>query len=240
MIYHVLPGDASVKEFQETGIAGEVIVCREVFIVGPIDAKTPEEFWDARAKFILSEYSEDEIVYHEKVADELERLAEMTLDDEVNLWFEYELFCSVNMWFCLDRLAESGAKIYRVEPAVLETANRWSGFGQLNVEQFKSCFDVRQLFTDADVKLGRNLWDAFADRDGAKLMEFAETATPRFPYLSEVAKAAAEIETRPYDVLREIKSDGFTEFEKIFPEFAKRAGVYGFGDSQVQRILDSL
>ena len=120
MIFHVLAGDSLVEEFKKTGIEGEVIVCREAFVDGPVDAETTDEFWEQRARFILAGYGDDEIEYHEKVADELNKLTELTSDGEVNLWFEYELFCSVNMWFCLWLLEPTGAAVYRVEPIGLD------------------------------------------------------------------------------------------------------------------------
>ena len=92
MIYHVLPGDSVATEFKKNNIDGEKIVCREALVAGPLDGESLDEFWDLRAKFILTEYGEDEIEYHEKVADPLNLLTELTSDDEVNLWFEYELF----------------------------------------------------------------------------------------------------------------------------------------------------
>ena len=120
MIYHVLPGDAQVEDFRKTGIQGEIIVFREAFVTGPLDAADTNEFWDRRARFILSEYGDDEIAYQEKVADEILRLSDIEADDEVNLWFEFELFCSVNFWYCLSELRDSGAHLYRVAPVNLE------------------------------------------------------------------------------------------------------------------------
>ncbi|MFT3744736.1 MAG: DUF1835 domain-containing protein [Pyrinomonadaceae bacterium] len=238
MIYHVLPGDSLAEEFKKTGIAGEVIVFREALVVGPLDGATPDEFWDQRAQFILSEYAEDEIVFHERVADEIEKLADVTADDEVNLWFEYELFCGVNMWFCLAKLADSGANIYRVEPATLSEGDRWLGFGKMEAGELQRCFDTRQLFAASDIKLGNDLWNAFSRRDFKSIPELITNESPRFPYLAEVAQAAAEIESKPLEILSEIRSEGIKDFEHIFPEFSKRAGVYGFGDLQVQRLLE--
>lgn len=239
MKFHVLPGDSLVEEFKKTGIDGEVIVFRDALIVGPVEAKTPDEFWDERARFILTEYAEDEIVFHERVADELEKLAEIAEDDEVNLWFEYELFCGVNMWFCLAKLADSGANIYRVEPAVLSEDDRWSGFGSLGADELQRCFDARQLFTSGDIKLGAELWNAFSNRDFDRLRELLNSDSPRFPYLAEVVGAAIEIDTKPLEILSEIRAEGLTEFDHIFPEFTKRAGVYCLGDLQVQRLLET-
>ncbi|MEQ1923719.1 MAG: DUF1835 domain-containing protein, partial [Pyrinomonadaceae bacterium] len=173
MIYHVLPGDAQVEEFKKTGIEGELIVCREVFVSGPIDAETAEEFWDERAKFILAEYGEDEIVYHETVADELTKLADVNEDDEVDLWFEYELFCSVNMWCCLSLLKATGATVYRVEPIGLKEENRWNGFGKFVADDLKACFEMRTKFSAQDVALGADLWQAYRLKKFTELKELA-------------------------------------------------------------------
>ncbi len=107
MKVHVLPGDSLTPEFKKTGIDGEMIICREALVSGDVDAESLPEFWDQRARFISSAFAEDQIEYHEKVADELARLIDLPDDAEVNLWFEYELFCSVNMWFCLYLLQET-------------------------------------------------------------------------------------------------------------------------------------
>lgn len=240
MIFHVLPGDSLVEEFKKTGIDGEIVVFRDAMIAGPIDAETPFEFWDQRARFVLAEYFEDEIDYHERVADEIERLSSVEAEDEILLWFEYELFCSVNMWFCISLLADSGASIYRVEPIVLSKANKWKGFGQLGPDELQRCYEAKQLLTDADIKLGTDLWNAYRTQDHAQLLVLANSATPRFPYLVDVCKAAIEQDTMPKRILSEIVAEGIGEFDQIFPEFTRRAGVYGFGDLQVERLLDKL
>ena len=128
MIYHVLPGDAQVEDFRKTGIDGEVIIFREAFISGPIDAIEIDDFWGQRARFILSEYGDDEIAFQEKVADEILRISDVGPDDQINLWFEFELFCSVNLWYCLHALRDSGAQVFRVAPANLAPDDVWKGF----------------------------------------------------------------------------------------------------------------
>ncbi len=240
MTVHVLPGDSLVGEFKKTNIAGEIIVCRDALVVGPIDAETPFEFWEQRARYILAEYAEDEIEYHEKVADELERLSDLPAEAEVNLWFEYELFCSVNLWFCLSLLSMTGADVYRVEPAVLEPADRWKGLAAVDVAGLRKCFDARVEYSPDDIRLGVDLWNAFRHSNYGRLTELAETESNCFPYLKEVCEAAIDKDTRPAEVLAEIQFEGKTEFEDIFPEFSRRAGVYGFGDLQVKRILDRM
>jgi hypothetical protein len=240
MIYHVLPGDGQVEEFKKSKIDGEMIVCREALVCGPIDAENLDDFWRERAQFIVSEYGEDEIEYHEKVANELSKLAEVTSDDEVNLWFEYELFCSVNMWFCLSLLGETQVEVYRVEPIGLDKDKRWDGFGYFDATDLKAAFELRTKFSKEEVYLGKSLWNSYRRRDYNALKSFGRDERPCFPYLKEVIAAAAEQDIRPREILREIRAHGENDFEKIFIEFKKRSGVYGYGDLQVQRLLDRL
>ena len=226
MIYHVLPGDSVAQEFPKTNLEGKVIVCRECLVVGPVYADGIDEFWSQRARFVLSEYGEDEIEFHEKVADELNRLFDIEAPDEVNLWFEYELFCSVNMWYCLAML-DWGEEItvYRVEPSVLSKEDRWNGFGSLDAKDLQKCFDERKLLAAEDVTLGADLWYAYRENDSQKLQGLAQKGSDRFPYIAEVAAAAIEKDTKPKQILREIIAEGITEFHVIFAEFTKRAGV---------------
>lgn len=239
MIYHVLPGDAQVEAFRKCGIDGELIVFCEALIAGPVEAEDPEQFWKERAHFILTEYGEDEIDYHEKVAAELERLSDIGEGDEVNLWFEYEMFCSVNLWFCLDRLADSGADVYRVHPAVLSEADRWSGFGRMVPDDLVNCFECRVRLGNDDIELGRRLWQAFSSGDRGRIKQLGSKETRAFPYLREVTAAAAD-PSLPIEVLKQIRSEGISEFEKAFPEFVDRAGVLGYGDLQVKVLWDAL
>jgi hypothetical protein len=238
MIYHVLPGDAQVEEFRKTGIEGELIVFREAFITGPIDEVNVDEFWDARARFILSEYGEDVIDYHEKVADELLRLDDVEPGDEVSLWFEFELFCSVNMWFCLAQLNHSGSSVYRVAPVNPSPDNVWDGFGRYTAGDLQASFDSRVELSVEDIETGAKLWAAYRDRDTVLLRELGNYRSPAFPFLKEVCEAAAEIEIRPAEIVREIMATGKRGIEEIFPEFKQRAGVYGFGDLQVEKLIE--
>ena len=240
MIYHVLPGDSLVEEFKKADIEGETIICRECLIVGPVTAETPDEFWDARSKFILTEYAEDEIEFHEKVADELVQLDEIGSDDEVNLWFEYELFCQVNMWFCISRLSQSGAAIYRVAPVVVTKDDRWKGFGGLTSAELKICYEARTNLSAEDISLGSDLWENYRSRNAEANDIIASVSSRAFPYLDETAAAAAVIDTEPARIINEIRSEGIRDFDAIFLEFSKRAGVYGLGDLQVSRMIDQL
>src|SRR5688500_7090840 len=97
MIYNILNGDSLAYSFPDTKIEGDVIVVREGLIDGDLSGDNLHDFWQSRAKLIGVTESE----YHSKVVREFERIRNAPADSEFNLWFEYDLFCQVNMWFVI-------------------------------------------------------------------------------------------------------------------------------------------
>jgi len=239
MIYHVLPGDAQVNEFKETGLKGEMLVCREALIDGDLNGATLDEFFNNRAAFVNKTQHEDPSLYNANVASQFRPLRDLIDSDEVNLWFEYELFCAANLWFCLSLMEGSGAAIYRVSPAHLSYEDRWNGFGNTNAEILRDCFEHRLRLTVDDIKLGADLWRAFQSRDADSLLRLSSTPLEAFPYLDEVGRAAAQIDSRPAEIVAEIQSEGISNFNEIFAEFRRRAGVFGFGDLQVKNVMSA-
>ncbi len=238
MIVHVLPGDSLSGQFAETAIGGKIVVFRECMVVGDLGGETLDEFWERRANFLMLEHGGDPIEYQETFAREIEQLLELTAGDEINLWFEFELFCQANMWFCLDLLNRSAASIYRVAPADLSPDDVWKGFADHDADRLLECFDARTPISKEDTSVASRLWQAFRNRDSGTLRELGEHRSAALPFLKEVADAAADIETRPAQLVAELKASGHADIDSIFPEFQKRAGVYGFGDLQVERILE--
>lgn len=240
MIIHVLPGDAYVETFRETGIEGEVAIFRECLVEGDLRGDDLKVLWRSREGFLSSAYPDPGKSYHEYVVSEIEKFANAATGDEVDLWFEYELFCSVNYWFCLSLLADTGCVVYRVAPTIRDDSTKWRGFGKLEAADLIECWNHRIELEESDVELGRDLWTAFKSKDLERLLKLGSTASPAFPYLIDVTEAAADLETKPRQVLAEIVADGSTDFDDVFPQFARRAGVYGLGDVQVKRIFEQL
>ncbi len=240
MTVHVLPGDAQVEEFSKTGIEGEVVVCREALVDGDVQSKNLEEFWNVREDFLSRTYLDSNVAYREKVVAEFEKLARLAKSGDINLWFEYELFCQVNMWFCVWLLRENNCDLYRVAPIFQLKEHTWRGFGGLTPDELQQCYDERLKFGDSDITLGAELWTAFQNRDYARLKELSKTESACFPYLEETCQAEIEKEIRPKEVLRELLQSGVQDVDEMIAGFRERAGVYGFGDAQVKKILNEI
>lgn len=238
MTIHVLPGDAQVGEFAKTGIKGEIVVCREALVDGDVRAASLDDLWTVRERFLSETYPESNVRYRETVVAEFEKLSGLPAGTEVNLWFEYELFCHVNMWFCVWLLRDSRAEMFRIAPVTLRDEDIWNGFGGMTADELKVCYEKRLKFAATDIALGANLWTAFQNRDHARLKELSKAESECFPFLKEACEAEIEKATRPKQVLQTLRQEGVEDFGEMFAAFRERAGVYGFGDEQVKRILN--
>ena len=240
MKLHMLPGDATLETFREAGIVGDIAVCRECLVDGDVSGATLEEFWRTRAGFIGSTYGGAAEEYFDRVATEFNKLLHLGDGDSVFLWFEYELFCQANYWFVLDLLAGTKADVFRVSPIVRDDEDKWKGFGNLSPDDIGLCFASRLQLTESDIEHGSRLWRAFRENDAERLRDLSAIELPAFPLLHETAEAAIAREHRPRAILREILEEGTDEFGEVFRKFSDRAGVYGYGDAQVKRILENM
>lgn len=84
---------------------------------------------------------------------------------EFNLWFEYDLFCQVNMWFVISIIDSLPIKkkVFAVYTLFLDRASKhfWNGFGPANSAQLEVCYAKRISLGEADMHFGRELWRAY-------------------------------------------------------------------------------
>ncbi|MCB0490315.1 MAG: DUF1835 domain-containing protein [Cyclobacteriaceae bacterium] len=244
-VYHVLTGDALLENFPKEKITGTLIVNRECLIEGPVTSEASDQFWKEREQYLSQTYSDSDIDYRSEVMAELTQLQQLKDGDEVNLWFEHDLFCQTNLWFTIT-LIPSNVKVYRVSPIIEEQEYLWYGFGALSKDELATCFEERQPLSTQEVELGKNLWVAYANEDTSSLRSLSQTPATSFPYLKEVCEAHIERELktgrpgRPERVIRKIIESQGQSFHKVFREFCEQEGIYGFGDLQVKHIYDQI
>lgn len=246
MIYHVLNGDALVDRFQQTGIAGEMAVAREALIDGSFTGNDLEEFWHSRAKYM--ELADEE--YRSYTVSQFEKILQAPAGSEFNLWFEYDLFCQVNMWFVISLINNlpGNKKVFAVYTTHLDKADKqfWNGYGPASVEELRGCYKDRVELNEADLQLGQQLWEAYKNAELKELTHLSNKQSKSFPYIQEVIQAhvdrfpGKEGKGRPEKVLEDIITNVSSDFNTAFVEFWKRESIYGFGDTQLKHIYDKL
>ena len=246
MVYHILNGDSLANSFPDAKIVGDIIVVREGLIDGNLSGDNLPDFWQSRATYMGMTETE----YYNDVVKEFEKLLNAPENSEFNLWFEYDLFCQVNMWFVISiiNMLSIKKKVYAVYTSYLDRTSKqfWSGFGSANSAELVICFDNRTTLNVVDLQFGQELWTAYKSGNTEKLIRLAKNRSSSFPYLQEVVKAQVDrfpldgTKGRPEKVLEEIIKDISTDFHKVCIEFWNRESVYGFGDIQIKHIYDKV
>ncbi|WP_207431494.1 hypothetical protein [Sabulibacter ruber] len=245
MVYHVLNGDALLDRFSATGLNGEAVIMRECLIEGDVTGDTLPEFYRTRAAYLQATYPTVQESYYTKVVPQLEKLTSAPADAEFNLWFGYDLFCQVNLWFILSLLhKQSHKEVFVVYPTYLSGTDVWQDFGLASAQDLLNCFQDRVKLNQEDLALGKDLWEAYKNGDPSRLEELSKRQSACFPYLREVCAAHLERfpgngeKGRPEKAIEEIVQSAGPEFAAAFDAFSRKEGIYGFGDAQLRQIYD--
>lgn len=246
MVYNILNGDSLAFNFIETNIEGEIIVVREALIDGNLSGVNLQDFWQSRATYMGLAAAE----YHDSVVKEFEKIIHAPDNSEFNLWFEYDLFCQVNMWFVLSIINSLpiNKKVNAVYTSHLNTTSKhfWNGYGRANANELTICFATRIPFTNVDLLFGQYLWTAYKSGNLEELTRLAKKQSSAFPYLKEVIKAHVDRfpkegrKGRPEKVIEDIILNISTNFDTVLNEFWNKESIYGFGDTQVKYLYDKV
>lgn len=241
--YHILNGDVLKNQFPKQ-ISGEIIIARECLVDGPVDGESLDELFETRAIFIAEDYEgfqqED---YYQKTVSEFRKIQNIPSSSEINLWFEDDLFCQVNLWFVCSLLKDHSEDcvINLVRP---NEENRYN-FGGLSDAELLSVFKSREKLTMVE-KLAK-LWKLYQQQKTDELLKIGVELVNDLPFLLPAIQAHVDripLDDNPgrpvqslIEISEELKTD---DFVSIFREFNKRESIYGFGDLQVKRLLDEL
>jgi hypothetical protein len=245
MVCHILNGDSLAHSFPDAKIEGEIIVVREGLIDGELSGDNLHDFWQSRARYMKITEAE----YNNSVVKEFEKIINAPDNSEFNLWFEYDLFCQVNMWFVISIINSLPIekKVFAVYTSYLDKTSKqfWNGFGPANSDELKVCYADRISLSKAEINFGQQLWKAYKSGNLDELTRLAAKQSPAFPYLQEVVKAHVdrfpkEGKGRPEKVIEDITKNISTDFHKVFKEFWNRESIYGFGDTQLKSLYDKV
>lgn len=237
-IFNITNGDCLAEQLKETTISGEMIICREALVAGSLQAENLDVFWKVRSEFIAENYGDTKENYSRKVVSECNKIMQIPEDSEVYLWFEDDLFCQVNMWFCLTLIPkDKNINIYRIFPKASKE-NQWKGFSDSHRFDLEETLTSKVLFKQKDLELGLNLWEAYQSNHQNKLKQLSEIQSDCFRFLPELIATYQNI--NPEVFIQNLIQKGITDFSEVFEKFRDELGIFGFGDLQVKLIYDKV
>ena len=199
--------------------------------------------FDTREEFLKNAHPEiDTIDYRSDVVGEFMKTQDIPEGAEVNLWFEQDVFCQVNLWFTCYLFDHFNVRndIYLVMP---EKQTQY-GFAWYKPNQLLGLWKKRKQFVH--MKSFAHLWECYAKNEVEALDNAGRELHMEYPFL--VSAIGAYLESipnnewlgRPVNALQIIvKELGTNQFGAVFQEFCKRESIYGYGDLQVKRLMES-
>lgn len=238
-VYHLLNGDALKEQFP-AAIEGEKLIFRECLVDGPVGAETAEAFYEERMQFLKEHYgAKGKEEYVHLFLSQMNRLDQLPHTTPLYLWFEADLFCQVNLWYCLHRLKKNNktAGLYVVMPPDYSPFS----FGALQEQELRECYEKAIPITK--IEAWAHLWEAYQTNNTSKMVQVAEGLQQEYPFVYAAVQAQLErIPSknnlgRPLERLKAIQKEWNTQdFGVIFREFHKTEAPYGFGDLTVKRL----
>ncbi len=239
---HILNGDSSLEMFNQTNLEGDTVVWREMLSEGKSGRVVgSDEFWENRKHHLNTEMGVPSQEYTENVVNEIEKIKEIGSCHEIVLWFEYDLFCQINLMAALSYLKQwiSSQKISLICVGEFPDMERLLGLGELTLETFASLFEKRTPLAYSDLEYADKVWEVYSSASHDQLKEVMASCPVSFKYLPKAL--TAHLKRFPSDdnglndiemnILQMInKRSGDITINNILREVLIHDQQYGLGD----------
>jgi len=248
---HITNGDSFTQRLKSLKFKGEIITWREMLCEGKTETSVGSEaFWKTRFEFLHKNYNVSKSWFVEKTLKEYRSLCNHKQQDEIILWFEYDLFCQINMLAVISWLKthRRHVQISLVCSGYEDDSNRLYGLNELNDDQVEAHFKSRVSLSQNDIEYADYVWQLYCSDNPIRLENLSDFDLYQFKYLEDALKTHLrrfpaiknglnEIENRVLQVASQGKSSSKKE---LMGALLQDQGWYGFGDTQYQRILKNL
>lgn len=247
-ILHITNGNALTDYLRDLDFKDDILTWQEMLCEGPtIPAINSRAFLKLRTDFLKKFY--DIEVNTREILAELSKLDDTDKYSEINLWFEYDLFCHINLIGVINLLHQKEIKkpLYLICSGRVEGEKRLKGLGELNPKQLKLHYKEKIRLTQEDIDLTIALWRTYCGKDHNILKPYIVTNSS-FKYMSNCLKAHLKrfshqksgLNVLEDNILRIVRDNFIKSKGHLLGYSINYQGFYGFGDIQLERIINKL
>ena len=250
-LLHITNGDNFTSKLQALPVKGDIITWRKMLCEGKtLCSVGSESFWKTRFEFLNKNYKISKSWFVEKTLKEYRSLCNHKQQDQIVLWFEYDLFCQINMLAVLSWL-----KTHRRHAEISLVCSGREGKGdklyaltELSDEQLMDLYERRTVLSQDDIEYADYIWQLYCSDNPIRLENQIANNDFQFEYLSEALKTHLrrfptiknglnELENH---ILEKARSKKFGSKAELTDALLTDQGYYGFADTQYDRIITSL
>jgi hypothetical protein len=247
-ILHITNGDQLTDYLRDLGFEDTMVTWQEMLCEGPtIAAINSPEFLSIRKRFLKEFY--DIEVNEEELLEELRKLNSGNDYDEIVLWFEYDLFCHINLIAVINLLhqKEISTKLSLVCSGRIKGEKNLKGLSELSQDQLMSHYRDRVELKKSDIDLAIALWRTYNGKDHNVFKPYI-TRQSSFKYMGNCLKAHLErfpdqrsgLSSIEANILKLIRDADVKSTHHLLGYILNYQGYYGFGDIQFERIIKLL
>ena len=247
-ILHITNGDQLTDYLHDLGFTDTIFTWQEMLCEGPtIPAIDSKEFFELRKSFLKDVYNIE--VDEDDLFKELSKLDNANSYNEIVLWFEYDLFCHINMIGVINLLHQKkiNTKLSLVCSGRIKGEKNLKGLSELNHTQLLNHYKKRILLTDDDKKLAIALWRTYCGKDHNIFKPYIIQRS-NFEYMGSCLKAHLKrfpdqqsgLSVIEANILKLIRDADIKSSHHLLGYILNYQGYYGFGDIQFERIIGHL
>ncbi len=248
---HILNGDAAARQLHQTTIDGELAVWREMLCEGPcLEDVSGLDFWKLRATFLQLCFGISTEAYQQQTLGEMTLMRSFNTFREVVLWFEYDLFCQLNLLaLCafLKRHWQGKTRISLICVGDFPGRDGLVGLGEIDRIHYPALFEGRALLSEAELDYADRGWRAYCSDTPFELLAFLDRENDYFPYLPGALLAHLQrfpglsngLNAIEEFILESIAGGGLTT-RQLIGRLLRWQHWYGFGDVQYAAHLRGL
>ncbi|MGJ5640956.1 DUF1835 domain-containing protein [Formosa sp. S-31] len=248
-VLHITNGSHLTDYLKELQIEGTFLTWHEMLCEGPtIEHINSTDFLTIRTRFLKEFYQLE--VDKNLVLKEIKILDDIASFKEIVLWFEYDLFCHINLLGVINLLKQKqiDLPLYLVCSGwIHENKHELKGLSELNSKQLLNHYENKILLNPDDIRLAKEVWRIYCGNDHNLLKPYIITDSS-FIYLSNCLKAHLQrfpnsksgINELEQNILKIIEQNDIKSKHHLLGYALNYQGYYGFGDIQMQRIINRL
>ncbi len=250
---HIVNGLATLNVLDRTDIRGARLSGDDIFAEGPVvDSLENERSWAMRAEYLQERFRIPKSEYLERRAERERGLRSSAYHEEIVLWFEFDLFCQMNLLYLLNWFAQrdlGNSKLTLICPGTFPGMKQFRGLGTLTPKQLASLFATRTEVSSAQRVLAVKAWKAYGGSDPTAIERLLEEGTDDLPHLRSALLAHLERFPSPKNGLNQVQTKILEllaasprKFSDLFGEVSgsQKLLSHGMGDVQFSVYLNEL
>ena len=250
-LLHITNGDIFTEKLKSLQLKGDIITWREMLCEGKtLTSVGSETFWKTRFEFLNKNYQVSKSWFIEKTLKEYRSLCNHKQQDEIVLWFDYDLFCQVNMIAVLSWLKthRKYAHISLVCSGEEPGDSKMHSLSELDNEELLKQYENKIELTQDDVEYADYVWQLYCSDNPIRLENLSDYSEFQFDYLSGAIKSHLHrfpsikngLNEMENAILNLARNEKFADRPSFLADILQKQALLGFGDTQYQRAIGRL